>query len=215
MGEIRLVSVSEEEALKEKEDQKNAQRNGVASLPKKVENIAFSFQDYLRTIKKLKIFQNTNDSEAYKEWRGRRGQEGVRLFIALRKLEKGMQGADPEALRSKYTELAQKEDNITSEQVKNLHQHIKCFDDMQLLLARFSQAVRKQSRDIAQAIQALWPELKSILDGEWSAELMLSRLELPILKISDLSTQVNIKRLLNALFERAEMISRQHLESQS
>ena len=216
LGELRLVRTGEEEELTGEKDFKTAAQKGSASRSKnnnteQAAKIAFSFQDYLRAIQKLQIFQKTNDKEAYQEWLERQGQEGARLFIALRKWEKRNPNAGSELLQNKYIELAQGENGITAEQVRNLHQYIKCFAEMQLLLSRFSQTVRNQSKDMIQGVQAIWPDLKSILDGEWLADLMLSRLEVPILKISNLNTQTSIKRLLAAFFKKAEMISRQHL----
>ena len=214
-GEMLLVDRAAEEKLKKQEDSKATpqEANNSQNNDRSRKDIAFSFQDYLRTIKRIQIFQNTNDEEGYREWTKRRGQEGMRLFIALRKWGKKAQDASSEFSQSKYAELAQAEDNITAEQVKNLHQRIKCFDDMQPLLTRFSQVVRNQSKNTVQAVQLIWPEFKSIIDGEWSAELMLSRLEVPILKINDLKMQANIKHLLNAFFKRAEAISHRHLHS--
>ena len=213
LGEIRLLRAEEEK--KELSPQPQEKLRPSQSISKEV---GFTFQDYLNVIKKLKIFHNTNDKEAYQEWMERRGNEGARLFIALRRWEKSRGAkaihspgsASSLALESKYVELAQNENNIQPLQVKKLHQYIKCFDEMRLVLRRFSQIVRSQPKEILQGIQMIWPDFKVILDGEWSTELMLSRLEVPLVKIGEPRVGKRIESLLEALCKKAEAISRKH-----
>lgn len=214
-GEMRLVKISKKKGAAKKENIEKSQKTGIAGFAKDTESLVFAFQDYLNTIKKLQIFQNANDSAAYQEWIAKESRKGARLFIALRKWGKRIEAKDLAAWQNKYVELAKDEKSISPEQVTDLHKNIKCFDAMQTLLGRFRQVVAKQPKGIAQAIQMIWPEVKSILNGEWSSELMLSRLELATLKVTDPSVQIKVKALLNALFQKAEMISHQFLGTQN
>ena len=220
LGEIHLTQIGgeKETEIKEGTESPSQGKNRGPSTPQNIsEEISFTFQKYLNTIKKLQIFQTSNDTKGYREWAQRRGEEGIRLFIALRKWgrqrkEGGLNPASASSPQNKYEELAQSEENIHPEQVKKLEQRIRCFDDMQVLLGRFKQVLRNQPKDLVQGVQLIWPDFKAVLDSEWSSELMLSRIEVFILKIEDVNIQAKIKNLLGALCKQAEAISSKYVE---
>ncbi len=205
MGEIKLVSTTGA-------DQTNNTRSETTQQEKK-QTLSLSFTAYIETIKKLRIYQSTNDAAGFNQWIKIAGVN-ARLLVTLRKLSSSIKPEDTLRWQRKYTELANRE-NCSYKQVANFHQHIFCFDEMRNVIAQFSQNVQRRPQPIPQTLQIIWPNLIKILNGQWSENIIFPPLEQALHeKIKDAKLRQVIMGLLKPLMTRACMIAdKRHLSS--
>ncbi len=188
------------EVLESKEDTKATSHSNQYTI-----QFDLTYNRYLSLHKKLYIFQMTNDAIGYKKWLNEPNRELERIFIAIQKASKKLKGSEQNAPEDILRTIAQKE-FVTTQQIKDLYTKIQNIDQLQKIITRFNQVLRQQDKDTIRAVSGLWKEIKTILSGEWLLEVMLSQLEVPLIKIPEEHIKGKVKKLMTLLFENAEKI---------
>ena len=170
------------------------------------EKLTLSFSKYYTALKRIQTFQKNNDIKGFQNYLSESQNKLIRVLLNLKKLNKEIQTDNQNNLNNTYKRIGDNE-GFNINQIKDFHLCIKKYEAFQLYLQTFNKQLPTLEPQIVNSIQVLWPDILKILDGEWINDLLLSRLELSILRIANFELQEKVRKIIITLFKKAELIS--------
>ena len=172
----------------------------------KDEKLNLGFSKYYTALKRIQTFQKNNDIKGFQNYLSESQNKLIKVLLNLKKLNKDLQTDNQDNLNNTYKRIGDNE-GFNINQIKDFHSCIKKYEAFQLYLQTFNKQLQTLEPQIINSIQVLWPDILKILDGEWINDLLLSRLELSILRIANFELQEKVRKIIITLFRKAELIS--------
>ena len=167
--------------------------------------IPLNYEQFLTLSRAIQEFQKNNDRDGYKAWMQAKGGIRARLYVGLKNLEGRERKSESIYWYGEYEKLAGSTGS-DAQAIQELHNRIRGYAQLQLLLQKFTASVSSAGDPLLSAFKPIWPQIRQIFNEPGEESSYLARLKIILLQVSDPSLQSQIKERMEPVFRRATEI---------
>lgn len=169
--------------------------------------VPLNFQQYVETVRQIQEFQSKGDQAGYRNWLNASAGPGGKALVGLRNVDAKARKGGEIHWDDEYYNIANHM-SLAADQIRNLHQRIRRYQQLQQLLNQFIGGVKARDAALVGGVKKIWPQVRLLFNEEWSAEAMMSRLKIPLLQIADPALKQQVQELMLPLLQKAESLAK-------